>query len=157
MGPGEYVVEHPGSEHEGHFGLAVSDYTHSTAPNRRYADLLMQRLLKSVIDKNAPPYTEAELTALAAHCTERESAARHVERFMKKVAAALLLAPQIGKTFDAIVTGVVEKGTFARLLSVPAEGRIMRGEKGLDIGQKVRVRLLSADANQGFIDLETVH
>jgi VacB/RNase II family 3'-5' exoribonuclease len=157
MGPGEYVVEHPGNEHEGHFGLAVSDYTHSTAPNRRYADLLMQRLLKAAILQNPAPYSEAELTTLAAHCTERESAARHVERFMKKVAAALLLAPQIGKTFDAIVTGVSSNGTFARLLTVPAEGRIMRGEKGLDIGQKTRVRLIAADANLGFIDLESVH
>jgi len=157
MGPGEYVVEHPGQEHEGHFGLAVDDYTHSTAPNRRYADLIMQRLLKASINKSAAPYAEAELTALAAHCTERESAAKHVERFMKKVAAALMLGPQIGKVFDAIVTGVTPDGTYARLLTVPAEGRIMRGEKGLDIGQKIRARLLSVDPNKGFIDLEAAH
>jgi exoribonuclease-2 len=154
MGPGEYVVEHPGQEHEGHFGLAVGDYTHSTAPNRRYADLLMQRLLKSAIKQEAAPYSEAELTALAAHCTERESAARHVERFMKKVAAALLLGPQIGKMFDAIVTGVASDGTYARLLAVPGEGRVMRGEKGLEVGQKIRVRLASVDPNKGFIDFE---
>jgi exoribonuclease-2 len=154
MGPGEYVVEHPGQEHEGHFGLAVEDYTHSTAPNRRYADLLMQRLLKASISNTPSPYSEAELTALAAHCTERESAAKHVERFMKKVAAALMLGPQIGKTFDAIVTGVTPEGTYARLLTVPAEGRIMRGEKGLDVGQKIHVRLASVDPNKGFIDLE---
>jgi exoribonuclease-2 len=154
MGPGEYVVEPPGQEHEGHFGLAVDDYTHSTAPNRRYADLLMQRLLKASIGEGEAPYSEAELTALAAHCTERESAARHVERFMKKVAAALMLGPQIGKTFDAIVTGVTTGGTYARLLTVPAEGRILRGEKGLDVGQKIRVRLASVDPNKGFIDLE---
>jgi exoribonuclease-2 len=157
MGPGEYVVEHPGAEREGHFGLAVSDYTHSTAPNRRYADLLMQRLLKSAMGEKAASYSEADLTKLAAHCTERETAARHVERFMKKVAAAILLAPQIGKTFDAIVTGNSPQGMFARLLSMPAEGRIMRGQAGLDIGQKVRVRLLSADPNNGFIDLEATH
>jgi VacB/RNase II family 3'-5' exoribonuclease len=157
MGPGEYVVEHPSQEHEGHFGLAVSDYTHSTAPNRRYADLIMQRLLKASLDRGAALYAEAELTALAAHCTERESAAKHVERFMKKVAAALMLGPQIGKVFDAIITGVNSDGTYARLLTVPAEGRIMRGEKGLDIGQKIHARLLGVDANKGFIDLEAVH
>jgi len=157
MGPGEYVVEHPGEEHEGHFGLAVGDYTHSTAPNRRYADLHMQRLLKASINQSAAPYSEVELTALAAHCTERESAAQHVERFMKKVAAALMLGPQIGKVFDAIVTGVTPQGTYARLLTVPAEGRVMRGEKGLDIGQKIRARLISVDPNKGFIDLEAIH
>lgn len=157
MGPGEYVIEHPGQEHEGHFGLAVDDYTHATAPNRRYADLLMQRLLKAALRQNPSPYAEDELSALAAHCTERESAAKHVERFMKKVAAALLLGPRIGEVFDAIVTGVTPQGTYARLLTVPAEGRIMRGEKGLDIGQKIRARLLSVDANKGFIDLEAAH
>ena len=157
MGPGEYVVEHPGQEHEGHFGLAVGDYTHSTAPNRRYADLLMQRLLKAGMSQSPCPYSEAELTALAAHCTERESAARHVERFMKKVAAALMLGPQIGKVFDAIVTGATPEGTYARLLTVPAEGRILRGEKGLDIGQKIRVRLIGVDPYKGFIDLEATH
>jgi exoribonuclease-2 len=154
LGPGEYVAEHPGSEHEGHFGLAVQDYTHSTAPNRRYADLVMQRLLKAAICGTPAPYTEAQLSEIAVHCTERETAARHVERFMKKVAAALLLGPKIGETFNAIVTGVSPKGTFARLLSVPAEGRIIRGDKGLDVGQKTRVRLLGADPQRGFIDLQ---
>jgi exoribonuclease-2 len=153
MGPGEYVVEHPGSEHEGHFGLAVDDYTHSTAPNRRYADLVMQRLLKASIAGARCPYSEQELSAVAAHCTEREAAARDVERFMKKVAAALMLRPQIGNTFDAMVTGVTPQGTYARLLTVPAEGRIVRGDAGLDIGNKVRVRLLSTDPQKGFIDL----
>lgn len=152
LGPGEYIVEHPGAEQEGHFGLAVNDYTHSTAPNRRYADLVLQRLLKAVVAGKAAPFAEAELAQLAAHCTDRESAARHVERFMKKVAAALMLRPQIGQTFDAIVTGVSPKGTFARLLSVPAEGRVVRGEKGLDVGQRIRARLLSVDPEHGFID-----
>ena len=114
----------------------------------------MQRLLKASISQSPCPYSEAELTALAAHCTERESAARHVERFMKKVAAALLLGPQIGKLFDAIVTGMTPEGTYARLLTAPAEGRIIRGEKGLDVGQKIRVRLAGVDPNKGFIDLE---
>jgi VacB/RNase II family 3'-5' exoribonuclease len=154
LGPGEYVAEHPGAEHEGHFGLAVEDYTHSTAPNRRYADLVMQRLLKAAIRRAPSPYSESQLSEIAAHCTERETAARHVERFMKKVAAALLLGPQVGATFDAIVTGVSPKGTYARLLSVPAEGRIVHGDKGLDVGQKTRVRLIGVDPQRGFIDFQ---
>jgi len=153
LGPGEYIVEHPGVEQQGHFGLAVSDYTHSTAPNRRYADLIVQRLLKAVLAGKGQPFAGAVLTQLAAHCTDREAAARHVERFMKKVAAALLLRSQIGHVFDAIVTGVTPKGTFARLLNVPGEGRVLRGERGLDVGDPVRVHLLSVDPNQGFIDL----
>jgi exoribonuclease-2 len=155
LGPGEYVAEHPGGEHEGHFGLAVEDYTHSTAPNRRYADLIMQRLLKAAIHRTPSPYSEGQLSDLAAHCTERGAAARDVERFMKKVAAALMLGPQVGGMFDAMVTGVSPKGTFARLLTVPAEGRIVRGDKGLDVGQKTRVRLLSVDPQRGFIDFQT--
>ena len=154
MGPGEYVVEHPGSEHTGHFGLAVNDYTHSTAPNRRYPDLTMQRIMKAVLAGAPPPFAEEALSALATHCSERESAARKVERFMKKVAAALALGPRVGQKFDAIVTGVNPKGTFARLLSFPAEGRIMHGEKGLDVGDKVQLRLTGVNAERGFIDLE---
>ncbi len=157
LGPGEYTVEHPGEEHQGHFALAVDDYTHSTAPNRRYADLAMQRLLKATLAGNPVPFPENALSDLAAHCTERESAARHVERFMKKVAAAIMLAPRVGGIFDAIVTGVSSKGTFARLLTVPAEGRILRGDRGLDLGDKIRVRLAGADPAKGFIDLETSH
>jgi exoribonuclease-2 len=154
LGPGEYIVEHPGEEKTGHFGLAVNDYTHSTAPNRRYADLVMQRLLKAMLKGNPAPYSETELGQLATHCTERESAARNVERFMKKVAAAIMLRSQIGNTFDAVVTGVTEKGVFARLFNVPAEGRIVKNEKGLDIGQRVRVKLIAADPERGFIDLD---
>jgi exoribonuclease-2 len=154
LGPGVYVVEAPGTEHEGHFGLALNDYTHSTAPNRRYADLVMQRLLKASLGAGAVPLTPAELSALADHCTDRESAARKVERFMKKVAAAALLTPQIGRPFDAIVTGAADKGTYARLLSVPAEGRIVRGERGLDVGEQIRVRLIGVNAERGFIDFE---
>jgi exoribonuclease-2 len=156
LGPGVYVVEHPGTEHEGHFGLALDDYTHSTAPNRRYADLAMQRLLKAGVGGGAVPFTEVQLSTLAEHCTDRESAARKVERFMKKVAAAAMLASQIGRVFDAIVTGAADKGTYARLLSVPAEGRIVRGERGLDLGERVRLRLISVDAERGFIDFESV-
>ena len=154
LGPGEYVVEHPGAEQQGHFALAVADYSHSTAPNRRYADLTMQRLLKACMAGSPAPLPESALSDLAAHCTDREAAARHVERFMKKVAAAIMLAPQVGRVFDGMVTGVSPKGTFARLLTVPAEGRVMRGERGLDVGDKFRARLAGVDPAKGFIDLE---
>jgi exoribonuclease-2 len=156
LGPGVYVVEQPGTEHEGHFGLALNDYSHSTAPNRRYADLAMQRLLKASLGGSPVPFSEMQLSTLADHCTDRESAARKVERFMKKVAAAAFLASQIGRMFDAIVTGAADKGTYARLLSVPAEGRIVRGEHGLDLGDRVRLRLISVNAERGFIDFERV-
>ncbi|MDQ6631833.1 MAG: RNB domain-containing ribonuclease, partial [Verrucomicrobiota bacterium] len=154
LGPGEYVVEHPGAEHEGHFGLAVNDYTHSTAPNRRYADLVTQRILKAAIANQPPPFTEEELTALAAHCTERDSAARRIERLMKKIIAANALRSRIGETFVGVITGVSPKGTFIRLLDVAAEGRIIKGETGLDLGEKVKVRLREVDVGRGFIDFE---
>lgn len=152
MGPGEYVVEGAGAEGDGHFGLAVHDYTHSTAPNRRYPDLITQRLLKAVIARRPPPYTEAELREIAEHCTEREDAARKVERLMRKASAAVLMGERIGETFDAIVTGVSNKGTFVRLIAPPAEGRVMRGEEGMDVGDKVRVKLLATEPERGFID-----
>jgi exoribonuclease-2 len=152
MGPGEYVVERAGAEGEGHFGLAVHDYTHSTAPNRRYPDLITQRLLKAVIAHRAAPYTEAELRDIAERCTEREDAARKVERLMRKASAAVLLGERIGETFDAIVTGVSNKGTFVRLIAPPAEGRVVRGEEGMDVGDKVRVKLLETEPERGFID-----
>lgn len=154
LGPGEYIVEPPGAEHEGHFGLAVMDYTHSTAPNRRYADLVTQRLLKATIAAGQGTYSEAELSAIAAHCTEREDAARKVERLMRKVAAASLLSGRIGEVFDGIVTGVSPKGTYVRLLKLPAEGRVIRGAQGIDVGDRVRVRLASVDVARGFIDFE---
>jgi exoribonuclease-2 len=152
LGAGEYTVERPGTEGEGHFGLAVHDYTHSTAPNRRYADLITQRLLKAVTAHRPTPYTEAELRSIAERCTEREDAARKVERLMRKVAAAMLLSDRIGEIFDAIVTGVSEKGTFVRLIKPPAEGRVVRGEQGMDVGDRVRVRLISTEPERGFID-----
>jgi len=154
LGPGEYIVEAPGAEHEGHFGLAVSDYTHSTAPNRRYADLVTQRLLKTVVAGLCVPYSETELSAIAAHCTEREDAARKVERLMRKVAAACLLGRRIGEVFDGVVTGASPKGTYVRLLKLPAEGRVVRGAQGVDVGDKVQVRLASVDVAKGFIDFE---
>jgi exoribonuclease-2 len=152
LGSGEYGVIQPGAAHEGHFGLAAHDYTHSTAPNRRFVDLVTQRLIKAVMADKAVPYTADDLARIADHCTERDRAAKKVERKMRKVAAAVLLAGRIGQEFDAIVTGVTPKGTFARLIAPPAEGRVVRGERGLDVGDKVRVRLVGTDPERGFID-----
>jgi exoribonuclease R len=154
LGPGEYAVGNPEEENDGHFGLAVHDYTHSTAPNRRFADLVTQRLLKSAFSDSLAPYSATELAQIAAHCTEREDAARKVERLMRKVIAASLLISRIGEVFDAIVTGAAPKGTYARLLRFPAEGRVVRSAQGIDVGDCVRVRLISVDVNQGFIDFE---
>ena len=162
LGPGEYAVQLPGEEGEGHFGLAVTDYTHSTAPNRRYADLVTQRLVKAAL-KDGPtpytaetlewvPYTAEELKQIAEHCTEREDAARKVERKIRKVAAALLLRDQIGREFDAIVTGVSPKGVFARTCKPAVDGRVVRGEEDLGVGDKIRVRLKAVDPKRGFID-----
>jgi len=153
MGRGEYTVVRSGQAHEGHFGLGVQDYTHSTAPNRRFPDLVTQRLLKAILDGQPAPYTEDELNEIAAHCTEREDAGSKVERFMRKAAAAVLLSDRIGEKFDAIVTGVKDDGTYVRLLKPPAEGRVVKNEQGIDVGDKIRVRLLSVDPMKGFIDL----
>jgi len=154
LGPGEYVVVRSAAEHQGHFGLAVTSYTHSTAPNRRYADLIVQREVKAVLNGDPAPYTDAELADIAARCTERENAARKVERFMRKAVAAVWLSNRIGQTFDAIVTGASDKGTYVRLLKPPVEGRVVRGEKGLDVGDHTRVRLIHTDPERGFIDFE---
>jgi exoribonuclease-2 len=156
LGPGDYMVEAPGLEQEGHFGLAVHDYTHSTAPNRRYPDLVTQRCLKSATAAAPAPYTREELEAIAERCNRMESAARKVERRLRKVAAAVLLSTRVGETFDAIVTGVKDRGTFARLLRPPADGRVVRGEEGLDVGEHIRVRLLSTDPERGFLDFARV-
>ncbi|MDQ2664802.1 MAG: RNB domain-containing ribonuclease [Gemmatimonadota bacterium] len=157
LGPGEYVVDKPGpADDQGHFGLAAHDYTHATAPNRRYADLVTQRLVKAAIAGEPAPYTDDELATIAAHCTERENAANHVERTVRKAAAALLLADRIGSVFDAIVTGVNKDGTYVRLLSPPAEGRVMHGYEGMDVGERVRVRLTRTDAVRGYIDFDGV-
>ena len=154
LGAGEYVLAEPGKDHDGHFGLAVHDYTHSTAPNRRYVDVIIQRLLKSVLAKENSPYKKPELAQIAAWCTQQDKAAKKVERFMRKVAAAVLLQGRVGDVFDAIVTGASDKGTYVRLLEKPAEGRVMRGQEGMDVGQKVRVRLIDLDAEKGHIDFE---
>lgn len=152
IGSGEYVVEHPGEDTGGHFGLAVRDYAHSTAPNRRFTDIVVQRLVKAVIAKQPPPYSAEELESIAEHCNEQERAARKVERKMRKVVAATVMQRHIGENFDAIVTGITPSGTFARILRPPVDGRIEQGEQGLNIGQKVNVKLLSADPRSGFID-----
>ncbi|HEX8722515.1 MAG TPA: RNB domain-containing ribonuclease [Pyrinomonadaceae bacterium] len=152
MGPGDYMVEAPGLEQEGHFGLALHDYTHSTAPNRRFPDLVTQRCLKSAEAGAPAPYAREELEEIAARCNLMESAARKVERRMRKVAAASLLGDHVGETFDGVVTGVKEHGTFARLLRPPADGRVVRGWRGLDVGDRVRLRLVSTDPERGFID-----
>lgn len=156
MGAGEYVAELPGDTAQGHFGLAVRDYTHSTAPNRRYPDLITQRLLKAAMGKSSLPYGYDELEALAKHCTEKEDAANKVERQVRKSAAAMLLEHRIGEQFDAIVTGAAEKGTWARLLKIPIEGRVEHGFEGLDVGNRIRVQLISVDVDRGFIDFRKV-
>ncbi|MFI5244075.1 MAG: RNB domain-containing ribonuclease [Gemmatimonadales bacterium] len=152
IGPGVYEMHEPGTPDTGHFGLATHDYTHATAPNRRFADLVTQRLLKAVLAGKPCPYSTDDLTKIAAHCTEREDAARKVERQVRKEAAAASFASRIGESFDAIVTGVSPKGTYVRVVTPPVEGRVMRGEQGLDVGDRTRVKLLSTDPARGFID-----
>ena len=152
LGPGEYVVQRPGTQGEGHFGLALHNYTHSTAPNRRYADLITQRLLKANLASSPSPYQVEELESIAERCTERESAARKVERKMRKVASAQLLLNRIGEEFEAIVTGITPKGTFARTLRPPVDGLIVSGKEHLKVGQRIEVRLTDVDPARGFID-----
>jgi VacB/RNase II family 3'-5' exoribonuclease len=152
MGAGEYVVERAGAESIGHFGLAVKDYTHSTAPNRRYPDLITHRLVKSVLSKKELPYTEDELDELAQHCTEQEDAANKVERQVRKSAAACLLVNRINERFDAIVTGASAKGTWVRIFRPPVEGKLVHGSDNLEIGDRLRVKLISVDIERGFID-----
>jgi len=152
IGRGEYALDLPGGEAPGHFALAVKDYTHSTAPNRRFPDLITQRLLKAALAGAPLPYTLAELTDLAKHCTDQEDAATKVERRVVKSAAALLLSGKIGQQFDAIVTGAADKGTWVRLLQPPTEGRLMQGTEGLQVGDQVRVKLIHTDVQRGFID-----
>jgi VacB/RNase II family 3'-5' exoribonuclease len=154
MGAGEYVAEQPGDPSPGHFGLAVKDYSHSTAPNRRYSDLVTQRLLKAALQNRPMPYPLDELEMLATRCTQAEDAANKVERQVEKSAAALLLEERIGEHFDAIVTGASVKGTWVRLLSLPVEGRLVRGFEGVDVGDRVQVELALVDVEQGYIDFK---
>lgn len=156
LGAGEYVAERPTGEAPGHFGLAVKDYTHSTAPNRRFPDLITQRLLKAALSGDAAPYSFDEQDLLAKHCTDAEDAANKVERQVAKSAAALLLESRIGEQFAALVTGASSKGTWARLLSIPVEGRVVRNFEGADVGDQIRVQLLSVNVERGFIDFARV-
>jgi VacB/RNase II family 3'-5' exoribonuclease len=152
MGPGEYVLRRPGDLEQGHFGLAVQNYTHSTAPNRRFADLLTQRLIKATVGASKSPYSEDELTQIANNCTVKEDAARKVERQVSKMLAALAMNHRIGEVFDAIVTGVTSHGVFVRVLTPHVEGMLVHGQQGLDVGDKIRARLVSTDAHRGYID-----
>jgi len=152
MGPGEYVLMRPGDDPQGHFGLAAHDYTHSTAPNRRFADMVTQRLIKTHAAGVASPYSDDELGAAARDCTLKEDAARKVQRNMTKRMAAVAMRNRVGQTFSGVVTGVTPKGVFVRVLDPPVEGRLMRGEAGLDVGDRLHVTLLSTDPQRGFID-----
>ena len=156
LGPGEYMMLDPREPPTGHFSLAVVDYTHATAPNRRYVDIINQRLAKSVLDHEPDPYSRDELARLADWLTAREKASKKVKRYMRKAVAAVLLHDRIGQVFEALVTGAKESGTFVRLIAPPAEGRVVRGDKGLKVGQKIRVRLLKTDPYNGYIDFERI-
>ncbi len=156
LGQGEYVAEAPGQPAPGHFGLAVKDYTHSTAPNRRYPDVITQRLVKAALTGQPAPYAFEELDAMARHFTDAENEANKVERSVGKSAAALLYQDRIGEQFDGIVTGAAPKGTWVRVLSAPVEGKVVQGFRGLDVGDRVRVQLVSTDVERGFIDFRAV-
>jgi VacB/RNase II family 3'-5' exoribonuclease len=152
MGPGIYMLVRPGDPVLGHFGLAAHDYTHSTAPNRRFPDLVTQRLIHAVEAKQSAPYSDAELDAIAMNCTLKEKAARKVERTSEKRAAAVVLHNRVGEMFNGVVTGVTPKGVFVRVSNPPVEGRVMRGEEGLDVGDRVKVKLIGTNPRLGFID-----
>jgi exoribonuclease-2 len=157
LGPGEYVVEFPDEAAPGHFGLAVKDYTHSTAPNRRFPDLITQRILKGALGGSPIPYSRDELLELARHCTDKEDDANKVERLVAKSAAAMLLSSRIGDQFDAICTGAADKGTWVRILHPPIEGRLLYGYEGVDVGNRLKVQLIHTDVEKGYIDFKQVH
>jgi exoribonuclease-2 len=156
LGSGEYVVQLPGQSPIGHFGLAVKDYNHSTAPNRRYPDVITQRLLKAAIAGDPSPYDIGELEALAQHCTEQEDDVNKIERQVGKSAAALLLESRIGEQFDAVVTGATDHGTWVRIFNPPVEGKLEHGYEGVDVGDLVQVQLIGTDVERGFIDFKRV-
>lgn len=156
MGPSEYIVEYPGGPQHQHFGLAVDDYSHSTAPNRRFADLVLQRLLHRCLAGSQPPYKKNELLDIAHRCTLMETKARKLQRLMRKTVAALNLASHVGETFQAVVTGASWKGTYVRLLDLQAEGKVVENQQGLDVGQKTEVKLIAANPETGFIDFRRV-
>jgi exoribonuclease-2 len=157
LGAGEYVAELPEDNTPGHFGLAVKDYAHSTAPNRRFPDLVTQRLLKAALGGEVIPYEKEELDLLAIHCTDAENSANKVERQVEKSTAALLLESRIGEQFDSITTGAAQKGTWVRLLTIPVEGKLVQGFEGVDVGDRIRVELVNVDVEKGFIDFRKVH
>jgi exoribonuclease-2 len=152
LGPGQYVLERPGDPVQGHFGLAVQDYTHSTAPNRRFSDIVTQRIIKAQVDGGHEAYSEGELSDIAQNCTLKEDAARKVEREMSKCIASVAMSSRIGEAFDGIVTGVTAHGTFVRLLAPHVEGLLAQGAQGLDVGDRVHVKLIRTDAQHGYID-----
>jgi VacB/RNase II family 3'-5' exoribonuclease len=152
IGPGEYVLERPGDSPEGHFGLAVQDYTHSTAPNRRFPDVVTQRLIKALLDGKPGPYSDSDLAGIAANCTQKGDAARKVEREMSKRLSAVAMSHRVGETFDAMVTGVTPKGTFVRVMQPHIEGLLTQGAQGLNVGDKLRAKLVRTDVQRGFID-----
>jgi VacB/RNase II family 3'-5' exoribonuclease len=156
LGRGEYVLEYPGQQVAGHFGLAVKDYTHSTAPNRRFPDLVTHRLLKAALSHASAPYRDDELGELARHCTMQEDNAAKVERQVRKSVAALLLESRVGERFEGIVTGAGAKGTWVRIAHPAAEGKVVRGSKGLDVGDPVAVELVGTDVERGFVDFARV-
>jgi exoribonuclease-2 len=152
MGPGEYVLSRHGDRDQVHFALAAHDYTHFTAPNRRFADTITQRLIKSVLGKQPPPYSDQELDSIARNCTLKEDAARKVERSMNKRIAAVALQHRIGQSFTAVVTGVTPKGVFVRISDPPAEGLLVHGQENVDVGDQIRVKLVSTDVRRGYLD-----
>ncbi len=156
LGRGEYVLELPGAPDVGHFALSVRDYTHSTAPNRRFPDLITQRLIKAALGNRVAAYEAHELVQLASHCTLQEDNASKVERQVQKSAAALLLASRLGERFDGIVTGASQKGFWVRIDSPTVEGKVVQGEQGLDVGERVRVVLVHTDVERGFIDFRRI-
>ena len=156
MGRGEYEATLPGEAVTGHFGLAVRDYSHSTAPNRRYPDLITQRLIKAALAGRSVPFPPGRLDELARRCTQKEDDAQKVERLARKAAAACWLSDRIGQEFDGLVTGASEKGTWVRLFDPPVEGRVEQGAHGLDVGDKVRVKLIHTDPERGFIDFARI-
>jgi exoribonuclease-2 len=156
MGPGEYVLQRPGDPEQGHFGLAVQNYAHSTAPNRRFADLLTQRLIKAMLGHRPSPYSDDDLSAIARNCTLKEDAARKVERKVSKMIAAMAMNGHIGEVFEAMVTGVTSNGTFVRVLKPHVEGLLARGEHGVDVGDRLKVKLVSTDVQRGYIDFVRV-
>jgi VacB/RNase II family 3'-5' exoribonuclease len=157
LGPGEYVVELPEEDVPGHFGLAVKDYTHSTAPNRRFPDLITQRILKAALGGSPLSYSQDELAELARHCTQKEDDANKVERFVAKSAAAMLLSSRIGDQFDAICTGAATKGTWVRIFRPPIEGRLLYGYEGVDVGNRLKVQLIHTDVEKGYVDFKKIH